>query len=124
MFGRKKKEEKKRSTIDKVIMGAIIGTAVGSVIGLTVAPKKGKDTRRFLRKKMETSNTFVDEDVKEIGKLTKETATGLLKIGKRLLGVERKKKGLKEIPEESANLPVKQPASEEKTHWAIPDQEK
>ncbi|MBT5016869.1 YtxH domain-containing protein [Candidatus Peregrinibacteria bacterium] len=129
MFGRKKKEQKKRSTIDKVVMGAIIGTAVGSVIGLTVAPKKGKDTRRFLRKKMETSNTFVDEDVKEIGKLTKETATGLLKIGKRLLGVERKQKGLKEIPREEVATqqqitPSAGKPNEKETHWAIPDQEK
>ena len=57
MFGWfKKKEEKKRSTVDKIVMGAIIGTAVGSVIGLTVAPKEGKETRRFLKRKFKKSN--------------------------------------------------------------------
>ena len=67
--------------------------------------------------------------VKEIGKLTKETATGLLKIGKRLLGVERKQKGLKEIPREEVATqqqitPSAGKPNEKETHWAIPDQEK
>ncbi len=117
MFGWfKKKEEKKRSTVDKIVMGAIIGTAVGSVIGLTVAPKEGKETRRFLKRKFKKSNEFVDEDVKEIGKLTKETATGLFKIAKNLLNRKEAAKPtlLKKIPNEDV---------EEETHWAIPDQE-
>jgi len=57
----------KKSTVDKIIMGAIIGTAIGSAISLTVAPKKGKETRA---------------DVK---KLSKETAGGLFRLGKGLL---------------------------------------
>ncbi len=46
---RREEEEKKKSTLDKIVMGAIIGTAIGSVIGLTMAPKKGKETRGFLK---------------------------------------------------------------------------
>lgn len=35
--------------IDKVIMTAIIGGAVGSVLGMTLAPKPGKETRALLK---------------------------------------------------------------------------
>ena len=128
MFGGRKKEDlprKKKGTIEKIIMGAIIGTAVGSVIGLTVAPQKGKKTRSFLKKKFEKRNEFIDEDVKEIGKLTKETATGLLSIAKKLLQKDkvaippRGKKGLKKIPNEM-ELSKDSTASD----WAMPDQEK
>ena len=52
MFGfGKKKEEKQKSKIDKLVMGAIVGGAIGSVIGMSIAPKKGKDTREFLTQK-------------------------------------------------------------------------
>ena len=50
-FGKKKKEEKKKSKIDKLIMGAIVGGAVGSVIGMSIAPKKGKETREYIAQK-------------------------------------------------------------------------
>ncbi len=126
MFGKKKKDEstRKKGAIEKIVMGAIIGTAVGSVIGLTVAPKKGKETRKFLKKKLEKRNEFIDEDVKEIGKLTKETATGLLSIAKKLLKIEnspsepapREQQALKRIPNEMEE--------ESKTEWVLPDQEK
>ena len=124
MFGSSKKDDppRKKGTIEKIIMGAIIGTAVGSVIGLTVAPKKGKDTRNFLKKKFKNRNELIDEDVKEIGKLTKETATGLFSIAKKLLQKKqaavppRSKKGLKKIPNEMEE--------EVKSDWALPDQEK
>jgi gas vesicle protein len=122
MFGRRKKQDppKKKGAIEKIVMGAIIGTAIGSVIGLTVAPKKGKESRNFLKKKFEKRNEFIDEDVKEIGKLTKETAEGLFSIAKKILKRKeasnplRNKKGLKKIPNEM-----------EPSEWAIPeDQEK
>lgn len=41
----------KKSKIDKLIMGAIIGGAIGSVIGVTLAPKSGKETRKMLKEK-------------------------------------------------------------------------
>jgi len=71
---------KKKSIIEKVVMGAIIGTAVGSVIGLTVAPKKGE----------------------EIKKLTKETITGVGTLMKNFIfGRKRGHKNLKKIPLET-----------------------
>lgn len=51
-FGKKKDKHgephKKRSKIDKLIMGAIVGGAVGSVIGMSIAPQKGKETREAI----------------------------------------------------------------------------
>lgn len=37
--------------IDKLIMGIILGGAIGSVLGLTFAPRKGKETREILKQK-------------------------------------------------------------------------
>jgi gas vesicle protein len=54
-FGKKKKkdqpEKKKHSKLDKLIMGAIVGGAVGSVIGMSIAPQKGKETREMIAQK-------------------------------------------------------------------------
>lgn len=53
-FGKKKKQEqqqKKKSKLDKLIMGAIVGGAVGSVIGMSIAPQKGKETREIITRK-------------------------------------------------------------------------
>ncbi len=81
--------EKKSSALDKVIMGAIIGTAIGSAIGVSMAPKKGSETRV----------------------LAAETATGLFKLAKRILfGKSKAKiqaKNLKEIPHEESVIPEK-----------------
>lgn len=65
---------KKKSTLDKIVMGAIIGTAVGSAIGVTMAPKKGKETREAIA-----------EHTKEATKLTKETATGFWALAKKII---------------------------------------
>ncbi|MFH0820171.1 MAG: YtxH domain-containing protein [Candidatus Peregrinibacteria bacterium] len=33
----------------KLLTGFIVGGAVGSILGITLAPKKGKDSREYLR---------------------------------------------------------------------------
>ena len=45
--------EKKRvgKGILKVLTGVIVGGAIGSILGLTLAPRKGKDTRKAIREK-------------------------------------------------------------------------
>lgn len=65
MFGRKKKkkeeelrreeseEKKDKSKVDKLVMGAIMGVAIGSVVGMTIAPKSGKETRKMIVEKEE-----------------------------------------------------------------------
>ncbi len=53
-FNKKKKQRdqanKKQSGLDKILMGAIVGGAIGSVLGVGLAPKKGSDTRKDLGK--------------------------------------------------------------------------
>lgn len=45
-------EEKKLSKkIDRLVMGVILGGAIGSVLGLTLAPRKGKETRDLIKQK-------------------------------------------------------------------------
>lgn len=65
-FGKKKEQEKKKSTMDKLIMGAIVGGAIGSVIGMSIAPKKGKDTREFLAQKGKEAIEKGKEVTKEV----------------------------------------------------------
>lgn len=53
-FGKKKKKiekPKRKSNLDKLIMGAIVGGAVGSVVGMSIAPQKGKETREIIAQK-------------------------------------------------------------------------
>ena len=40
----------KKPSINKAILGLFIGAAVGSVIGASVAPDKGSNTRKKLKK--------------------------------------------------------------------------
>ncbi|MBU0981935.1 YtxH domain-containing protein [Patescibacteria group bacterium] len=90
MLRKKNKEKSNDSAIDRIVMGAIIGTAIGSVLGISLAPKKGQETR---------------SDLKEVSKLGKETASGFFKLARRLLLGKKTKQeksphGMKEIPNE------------------------
>jgi gas vesicle protein len=93
MFGRKKKEEaKKKGTMDKLVMGAIIGTAIGSVIGMTVAPKKGEATRQYIKDKYKNRDELIPkEEINEIKKLTKETVVGVGSLVKNFIFGRKKK---------------------------------
>lgn len=72
-FGKKKKQEpkKKQSSLDKILMGMVVGGAIGSVLGIGLAPKKGADTRKQIGK--QAGKLF--ESAKEI---VSETASKLL----------------------------------------------
>ena len=61
---KKLQKSKKKGIVDKLIMGAIVGGAIGSVVGLTVAPKKGEETRKYLKEKGKQIN---DEFIKNYG---------------------------------------------------------
>ena len=37
--------------IFRLLTGMVVGSAIGSILGLTFAPKKGKETRRFIKDK-------------------------------------------------------------------------
>lgn len=63
-------EEKKISKrFENLVTGVIIGGAVGSVLGLTLAPRKGSETRQIIKDKgaevigkgKEVAEEFLDE---------------------------------------------------------------
>jgi gas vesicle protein len=35
----------------RILTGVVIGSAIGSILGLTLAPNKGEDTRKYLKDK-------------------------------------------------------------------------
>ena len=45
------KKKKVRRGVFKILTGVIVGGAIGSILGLTLAPRKGKDTRQAIREK-------------------------------------------------------------------------
>lgn len=100
---------KNKSALDKVVMGAIIGTAIGSALGMSMAPKKGEETRKI-----------VVEKTGALGNVAGETAKGFFKLGKAVLkrlfkGKEVKepsKHSMKEIPNEMEILPSSQSVAE------------
>lgn len=49
--GMEDENKKKEGTLNKLIMGVILGGAIGSVVGLTLAPRKGKETREMIKQK-------------------------------------------------------------------------
>ena len=44
-------DKKLGKQINHIVMGVILGGAIGSVLGLTFAPRKGKETREILKQK-------------------------------------------------------------------------
>ncbi|QQS59172.1 YtxH domain-containing protein [Candidatus Peregrinibacteria bacterium] len=45
------KLKKFRKRIDKVLIGFVVGGAVGSILGMTFSPKSGKETQKILTDK-------------------------------------------------------------------------
>lgn len=45
------KNKKVGKGVFKVLTGVIIGGAIGSILGLTLAPRKGQETRKAIRDK-------------------------------------------------------------------------
>lgn len=95
-FGKKKKAEKaqqhpakkKQSSLDKIILGAVVGGAIGSVLGVGLAPKKGADTRKDLGK--------------QAGKIFKSVSSAARDAGKKLqIEADKAKKVVKKIPHDS-----------------------
>lgn len=67
------KNIKKKKGVFKILTGIVVGGAIGSILGLTLAPKKGKDTRKALREK--SMKLFLKKKEKtndKLSNLTKE----------------------------------------------------
>ena len=70
MSDEKKKRKGLKGAFDKIVMGAIIGGAIGSVLGMGIAPKKGKETRKILQNAAKSllrkGSSFLEKHEKEI----------------------------------------------------------
>lgn len=80
--------------LDKIFMGIVVGGAVGSVIGMTMAPKKGKDTRELLKEKGKDVYAFGKKIVQEPDPLKKRVSKETHKTaqnGRSFFGFFRKK---------------------------------
>lgn len=84
MWWGKKKKNKITKQVDRFVMGAIIGGAIGSVLGMTLAPKKGKETREFLKEKAKEFKEKHGDQIKNI-------QAEVVREGKNLFGAFKKK---------------------------------
>lgn len=78
-------DKKIHKKLDSLIMGVILGGAIGSVLGLTLAPRKGKETRELLKKKGEElveKGKEVSQDFIKDHKETFESAKYQIKKGR------------------------------------------
>lgn len=103
------KKKKKGGIFDKIMMGAIIGGAIGSVLGMSIAPKKGKNTRKILKKgaqeAMAKGKKFLEEHEEEIESIkgaAREKGKKLFKFAEKdpLQNGTAEKRNLKKIPHE------------------------
>lgn len=74
----KNKKKGVGKALDKIFMGAIIGGAIGSVLGMSLAPKKGKDTRKLIKEKtqdaIQKAETIIKQEKPAIEKEIKNLA--------------------------------------------------
>lgn len=62
----------KRSKVSKFLLGAIIGSAVGSIVGLTFAPKSGREMRGQIAKESQKTWSKVRDIVEKKSKKEKK----------------------------------------------------
>jgi len=88
-------KSKKRKIIDKLIMGAIIGGAIGSVVGLSIKNKRDKGKKLMEQNREKEGLTSAGDKKKNI----------TLRILKKAVGVfaRQKKEDVKKIPTETEN---------------------
>ncbi len=89
MFGffKKKDGEKHRRILDKVIMGAVIGGAIGSIVGAAIAPKKEKQPSLFQPRK----EKFLVRLLKKILRIKKREPSSIREIPNEMEAVEHER---------------------------------
>jgi len=56
-----------KKTLDKLLLGVVIGGAVGSILGVTLAPKSGKETRKMISQKSSKTWQKISRVIEEKG---------------------------------------------------------
>jgi len=84
----KKTSKKKQGTMDKVIFGLLIGGAIGSVLGLTVAPEKGKKVRKGLKKTGKKISEKIEEHEDAVAVVTNKSKGLLSFVTSKILGAK------------------------------------
>lgn len=95
------KKKKLGWALDKLVMGVIIGGAIGSVLGMVFAPQKGKETRKILKEKGKEIYDKHEGEIKDFTKKAKKESKNIFEsIKKRFYGNEEKNEE-KKIPTEN-----------------------
>lgn len=63
------------SSTGKFILGALVGGAVGAVIGMLLAPRSGSETRELIKEEFETRYRDSADVLREKSDVLKEKAT-------------------------------------------------
>lgn len=111
-------KKKKGGTFEKIVMSVIIGGAIGSVLGVTLAPKSGKETRKMITQKSSQFLKTHKKDLKDVWKAVKDLGKDfiggihdVIESGKKLElplpPFDKKTNGLKKLPTEEKNVSKK-----------------
>jgi gas vesicle protein len=68
-MGEKKAHDGKKGDIrrklDRLLLGVVVGGAVGSILGITLAPKAGRETRQIMRDRSRETWQRISEIIDE-----------------------------------------------------------
>ncbi len=79
-------KEKVKKKLFKTLTGVVVGGAIGSILGLTLAPKKGEESRKYLKDK--SLELFLDGKAE----IDENKAGPIKRILIKLLTTKRKRK--------------------------------
>lgn len=93
------KKSSTKDTLDKIFMGAVIGGAIGSIIGASISPKKGKETRHEIIEAVKStgkSSRKLFHKIKDVFSFKKKKAVAPQPTAE----VEHRHSSIKKIPNE------------------------
>lgn len=62
------------SSVGKFVLGALVGSAIGAVIGMLLAPRSGNETRELIREEFENRYRDSTDIIREKSDVLKEKA--------------------------------------------------
>ncbi len=91
------------------VIGALLGAAAGAIGGILLAPKKGEETRKELKEKIneytDKAGKVIDEKTKDIREDAQKLSSSIKKTAKDKIEAIVPKKD--EVAEETPNKPAK-----------------